>query len=172
MRAAIRAIEFLTGSVGLAAAVLVAPLVVASCYEVFARYIFGAPTIWAFELGYMMMGAHFMLGAAYTLKKGAHIRIDLIYAHLRRKKRAWVDLIGYVGLLLPFLAVLTWYLWDYAYTALQTGEQTGQSAWSPVIWPFRMVYVAAFGLLALQVIAEAMKCIGVILDRPFIEEEG
>lgn len=172
MRTAIRAIEYLTSSVGFAAAVLVAPLALASCYEVFARYIFGAPTIWAFELGYMTMGAHFMLGSAYTLKKGAHIRIDLIYAHLRRKKRAWIDLIGYAGLLLPFLIVLTWYLWDYAYTALQTGERTGQSAWSPVIWPFRMIYVAAFGLLILQVLADVAKCIGVIIDRPLTEEES
>lgn len=170
MRAAIRAIEYLTSSIGFAAAVLVAPLVVASCYEVFARYIFGAPTIWAFELGYMTMGAHFMLGAAFTLKRGAHIRIDLIYGNLHVKKRAWIDLIGYVGFLLPFLIVLTWYLWDYAYAAYLTGERTGQSAWSPAIWPFRMVYVAAFGLLTLQVLAEVLKCIGIVLDRPFTEE--
>ena len=46
----------------------IVPLVLATCYEVLARYLFGAPTIWAYEIGYTLTGSHFLLGMAYTLR--------------------------------------------------------------------------------------------------------
>ena len=64
MDALVRAIERITGSAGLLIAWVVLPLILASCFEVFSRYVLNAPTIWAFELGYMAMGIHAMIGAA------------------------------------------------------------------------------------------------------------
>ena len=171
MKGVIRAIEWLTRSVGFAVALLVVPLALAMAYEVFARYLFNAPTIWAYEVGYMIMGVHFLLGSAFTLQRGGHIRVDLIYSQLRPVKKAWIDLVGYVVLMLPFLTLLTWYLWNYTWRALETGERTGASAWSPLIWPLRMIYVAAFALLALQVLAEAIKCVRMITGRADDDEE-
>ena len=52
------------------------PLVGAVAYEVIARYVFHAPTVWSYDVTYMLYGALFMLGAAYALHKGAHIRTD------------------------------------------------------------------------------------------------
>jgi len=73
----VRTIDALSMWIGRAASLIVIPLVLATCYEVFARYLFAAPTIWAFELGYILMGLHFMLGGAMTLKMKQHVRIDL-----------------------------------------------------------------------------------------------
>lgn len=165
MKNVVRYIEWLTASVGYGVALLVIPLALAMGYEVFARYLFGAPTIWAYEIGYMIMGVHFLLGSAFTLQRRAHVRVDLIYSRLSPTKKAWIDLLVYAVLLLPFLVLLTNYLWDYAYQAFERGERTGSSAWSPVIWPLRMCYVAAFVLLALQVLAEIVKAIHVITGR-------
>ena len=55
----VRLIERITGSVGLIAAWVVVPLVGATVYEVFARYVLNAPTLWAYEVGYMAMGTNF-----------------------------------------------------------------------------------------------------------------
>lgn len=162
MKSVVRFIEWLTASVGYAVALLVIPLALAMGYEVFARYLFGAPTIWAYEIGYMIMGVHFLLGSAFTLQRRGHVRVDLIYSQLSPKKKALIDLLVYAVLLLPFLVLLTNYLWDYAYHSLERGERTGSSAWSPIIWPLRMCYVAAFALLALQVLAEIIKSYRVI----------
>ena len=71
MQSIIKGIDALTEAVGGLAALIIIPLIAATCYEVFARYIFGAPTIWAFELGYTLMGFHFLLGGALTLKRVA-----------------------------------------------------------------------------------------------------
>src|SRR3972149_2627070 len=75
--ALIRNIERVTGGVGILASLTLVPLVLASCYEVFARYAMGAPTIWAYEVGYMLTGSHFLLAMAFTLQAGEHIRIDI-----------------------------------------------------------------------------------------------
>lgn len=161
----VRAIEALTGGVGMLAALVVVPLVVATCYEVFARYVFGAPTIWAFELGYTLMGVHFLLGGALTLKRQRHIRIDVIYAQLSPRKRAAIDLALYLALVLPALILVSLRLGDYAASAYASGETSGQSAWNPPIWPFRAIIAASFVLLALQVLAECLKCLDVLCGR-------
>lgn len=171
MRGVISAIEGLSEGVGGLAALVIIPLVLATCYEVFARYIFGAPTIWAFELGYTLTGIHFLMGGAITLKRQGHVRIDLIYAQLSETRRAVIDLVLYVGLVLPALVLVFLRLADYATEAFLSGEATGQSAWNPPIWPFRTVIAASFLFLTLQVVAEILKSVEVLRGRAKTSEE-
>ena len=91
----IRAIERVTGSVGIMASFAIVPLVLATCYEVFARYVMQAPTIWAYEVGYILTGSHFLLGMAFALQSGAHIRIDIFSGKFSRRTQAVIDLAGY-----------------------------------------------------------------------------
>jgi len=163
MIAIINFIESITRSAGYTAALVVIPLTLGTCYEVFARYFFGAPTIWAFELGYTLMGVHFLLGGALTLQRQAHVRIDLIYARLTPRYRAGLDLLLYVSLILPCLYLLTDRLIEYTVNAYESGERSGNSAWNPVIWPFRTIITVSFILLALQVFAECLKAARVLL---------
>ncbi len=154
-----KAIGWLSGTGGLAAGWLVLPLVAATCIEVFSRYVLNAPTVWAYELGYMATGANFLIGAAYTLRERGHIRIDVLYTMFSQRTRALIDIFGYVFLFLPVVCWLTLALWEYALEAYLSGETSGQSAWNPVIWPFRMVFFTGFLLLALQGVAELIKAV-------------
>jgi len=165
MLALARLIDRLTLGSGAVAAILIFPLIFATCWEVFARYLLGAPTIWAFELGYMGMGAHFILGGAYTLKRQGHIRIDLIYERLRPKTRALFDLVGHLFLMLPFSVWLSFGLWEFFLEGWTFNERSGQSAWNPVVWPFRLVLFAGFALLAMQLISEVLKSLAVLLGE-------
>jgi TRAP-type mannitol/chloroaromatic compound transport system permease small subunit len=70
----VQSIDKFTDRTGILIAWLNIPLVLAVAYEVIARYLFNAPTIWSFDVSYMMYGTIFMLGAAFALHKGAHIR--------------------------------------------------------------------------------------------------
>ena len=151
-----------TEATGGVAALLVIPLVLATCWEVFARYVLESPTIWAFELGYMLMGVHFLLGGALTLKRQSHVRIDLIYARLSPRRRAVIDLILYGVLVLPALVLLDLRLWEHAARAYVSGETSGQSAWNPPIWPLRAAILASFVLLTAQVLAEMARCLDAI----------
>lgn len=173
MKPLVRAIEAITALVGNVGAVILAPLILSMVYEVVARHIFGAPTFWAYELGYMLAGASYMFGIAYCLKQGAHIRVDFIYGQLRPRHQAIIDIVGYVALLLPGLIWLDIGLYDYAVEAYQYGEVTGESAWNPVVWPFRATWVLGFVVFTLQVIAEVLKsAVVVATNEPWQQQSG
>jgi TRAP-type mannitol/chloroaromatic compound transport system permease small subunit len=157
MRGLLALIERLSGFTGKTTAWLVAPLIAATVYDVAARYLFNAPTQWAYEVGYMMMGSHALLGMAFVLREGGHIRIDAFSQNFSQTTKAIVDLLGYGIFVLPCLAWVTWSLWDYWTKALNTHELSGQSAWNPVIWPFKLVFFVAFVLLVLQIVAQILK---------------
>jgi TRAP-type mannitol/chloroaromatic compound transport system permease small subunit len=159
MRTMLGALERISGISGHLTAWLVAPLILATVYDVAARYLFNQPTQWAYEIGYMMMGAHALLGMAYCLRESGHIRIDAFSQWFSQGTKAVIDLIGYTMFLLPCLLWMTWSLWGYWMNSFRTGELSGQSAWNPHIWPFKLVFFVAFVLLALQIFAEIIKAI-------------
>jgi len=161
MSSLVRAIERASDSVGIAGAMLLIPLVVATCYEVVSRYVFGSPTIWAYEIGFMLTGAHFLLGMALTLRAGEHIRIDVFSGKFSAKTRAIIDLIGY-AVVLPLTIWLSIYLFRYFSSAYASGERTGASAFNAQVWPFRVVFFIAFVLLALQAFAEVLKLLRIL----------
>ena len=106
----------------------------------------------------MVMGAHALFGMAYTLRERGHIRIDAFTQRFTQGTKAVVDLVGYL-VILQCLVWVTWSLWSYWTLAYRTNEMSGQSAWNPVIWPFKLIFFIAFVLLVLQVIAEVMKAL-------------
>jgi TRAP-type mannitol/chloroaromatic compound transport system permease small subunit len=158
MDALVRTIERITGSVGIMASLLIVPLVLATCYEVLARYVFGAPTVWAYEIGYTLTGSHFLLGMAYTLAVGAHIRIDIFSGKFPPRIRALIDLAAY-AVMLPLLVWISYALFQHLAAGYLRNERSGQSAMNLPVWPFRIVFFAAFTLLALQVLAEVVKAV-------------
>jgi TRAP-type mannitol/chloroaromatic compound transport system permease small subunit len=164
MRGLLRLIEGISRVSGEATAWLVVPLIAATTYDVVARYAFNAPTQWAYEVGYMMMGTHALLGMAYTLRERGHIRIEAFTENLSETFKAAVDLTGYL-VVLPCLCWVTWSLWNYWFSAFRSGELSGQSAWNPVIWPFRLIFFIAFVLLCLQIVAEMIKAIQYLTGR-------
>jgi TRAP-type mannitol/chloroaromatic compound transport system permease small subunit len=157
MNLVLRAIERVSGVSGHVTAWLVMPLILATVYDVGARYLFNAPTQWAYEVGYMMMGAHALLGMAYTLREGAHIRVEAIYDLLSEKARAAVDFLGYLLLAFPFVCWLTWALNNNWIKAYVSNEHSGMSAFNMVLWPIRLVFFISFLMLALQMLAEILK---------------
>ena len=161
----VRAIEWLTRLFGLIGAWLAALLILAMVYEVLSRYLLGAPTFWAYEVGYMLMGASFMFGIAHALQLRRHIRVDFLYDNLSPKQQAAIDLAGFVLLLLPVVCWTTWGLGGYFHDAYRLGEVSGESAWNPVVWPFRLTFVAGFAIFALQILAEIIKCGYVLTGR-------
>ncbi|WP_072387884.1 TRAP transporter small permease subunit [Hyphomicrobium sp. CS1BSMeth3] len=159
MRSLVRTIERISGISGYVTAWLVAPLIFATVYDVGARYLFNSPTQWAYEVAYMAMGTHALLGMAYTLREGGHIRIDAFSQMFSENTKAWIDLVGYSLFVLPCLLWMTWSLWSYWWHSFVTNELSGQSAWNPIIWPFKLVFFIAFVLLVLQIFAEIFKAI-------------
>ena len=93
----VRAIDRFTDYTGTLVAWLNVPLALAVTYEVVARYAFNSPTIWAYDVSYMLYGTIFMLGAAYALHKGAHIRTDFFFEKWSIRTQGMIDSIALVS---------------------------------------------------------------------------
>ncbi len=161
----IRPIEAITKVFGGLSACIIPVLAVLIVYEVVSRYAFRAPTSWAFEISYMLMGTCLMLAIAYCLQLRRHIRVDFLYDQLSLKKRAAIDFVGYVFFLLPMLIWCAWGLWVYFLEAYKVNEVSGESAWNPIIWPFKYTFTLGFYLLGIQTVAEICKCVLAMLGR-------
>ena len=168
----IRAIEGLTKAFGYIGAWIIGPLIMAMVYEVIARKFFDAPTFWAYEMSYMLMGASFMFGIAYCLQMRRHIRVDFFYDHVSLKKQSLIDMVGYTVLVLPATVLVLNGVWDYLLYAYEHQELSGESAWNPLVWPFRTTFVVGFSLLILQTIAEILKCVLVLMGHDVARPEA
>ena len=153
----VRVIDRFTDTTGSWVAWLSVPLVVAVSYEVIARYFFNAPTLWAFDVTYMLYGALFMLGAAYALHKGAHIRTDFLWEKWSIRTRGLIDAIAYVVFFFPSLIVLFFVSFHETFYAWQIMETSEQTAWRPVLWPFKAVVPVTCLLLLIQGVSETVK---------------
>ena len=157
----IDAVESFTRFFGLVGAWGTTFLIVAMVFEVISRYFLNAPTKWAFEVAYMLMGTSFMFGIAYCLQMRRHVRVDFFYDNISIKSRAVVDLFGFC-ILLPMIIWLSAGLWDYFHQAYKVNELSGESAWNPIIWPFKFAFVMGFILLLMQTVVEVTKNILVL----------
>lgn len=160
----IRAVEWFTRLFGHIGAFIISALIIAMVYEVISRYFFSAPTKWAFEMAYMLMGTSFMLGLAYCMQMGRHIRVDFVYDHVSVKTRQVIDLTGYL-FLVPMLLWLSWGLWEYFSEAYRVDETSGESAWNPIIWPFKFSLVIGFVLLSMQTVVQIVRSIMILAGR-------
>ena len=136
---------------------LIIPLVVGLTYEVIARYAFHAPTIWAYDVAYMLYGSLFMLGAAYALYRGAHIRTDIFYQNWSVRTRGTVDATLYLFLFFPGMALFFWMGLQEALHSWDIREVSDASPWRPIIYPFKAVIPISVALLIIQGISEFLK---------------
>ncbi len=161
----IRPIEMITRSAGMVSACIVPILAVLIVYEVISRYAFLAPTYWAFEISYMLMGTTLMLAIGFCSQLRRHIRVDFLYDNVSEKKQALIDLSGYIFLLLPMLIWCSWGLFVYFLEDYKVHELSGESAWNPIIWPFKFTFAFGFYLFTIQTVAEVCKSVLVLMGR-------
>lgn len=154
-----RTIDAISLWIGKLVAWLIIPMVGSLVYEVFARYLFDAPTVWAYDVTFMLYGSFFMLGAAYTLAKKGHIRTDSFYGDWPIRKQGWVDTICYVLFYFPGLIAFLYVTWGYFARSYALDERIMTSPWMPIVYPFKGVMPVATALLLLQGVSELLKSI-------------
>ena len=146
------------------------PLIYAMIHEVIGRHFFNRPTLWSFDISRMLAGALFMLGAAYTLSKGIHIRADFLYRNWTVKNQARVDLFIYLLFFIPAFLVFFYVSFDYAYTSIcgrsNLEECLGgkvriqramDTTWMPIMWPLKSCMPIGAFLLLVQGFSEILK---------------
>ena len=155
----VRIIDRFTDTTGTWVAWLNVPLVGVVAWEVFARYLFNAPTIWSFELTYMLYGTIFMLGAAYALHKGAHIRTDFFFEKWSIRTKGVIDSVAYLVFFFPSIFVFMLVSGGEGLYSYSIAEESEQTPWRPYIWPFKLMVPLACLLLLIQGVSETIKSV-------------
>lgn len=153
----IGAIDLISEWSGRAAAWLIVPLVMGTVYDVLMRYLFKAPTKWAYELTWMEYGALFMMGGAYALRHHIHVRVDIIYNLYPPRVRALFDALMYLIIFFPLYILLIVYGTKYAAYSWSIWEKSYLSYWQPPVYPIKTIMPFAFLLFLLQGIAEFIR---------------
>lgn len=155
----IRFADNLSAWFGKAFAWLIILMAAGTGYEVFVRYVMNNPTAWALDVSFIMYGTLFMMGGAYTLSRGGHVRGDFLYRLWQPKTQAKVDLVLYIFFFFPGILALIFAGWKYAARSWQYAEVSVNSPAGVPIYQFKTVIVVAGLLLLVQGVAQVMRCI-------------
>ena len=153
----VRIIDKFTDTTGTWVAWLNLPLVGAVSYEVISRYAFNAPTMWSFDVTYMLYGTIFMLGSAYALHKGAHIRTDFFFEKWSIRTKGVIDSVAYLVFFFPSIFVFLLVSGSEGLYAMSINEESEQTPWRPLLWPYKMVVPLTCILLLIQGVSEVIK---------------
>ncbi|MEP3637482.1 MAG: TRAP transporter small permease subunit [Paracoccaceae bacterium] len=155
----VHAIEGLSLWVGRAFGWCILILTLSVSYEVFVRYVLNAPTVWAFDMMIQMYGALFLMCGAYALAQDTHVRADVLYRLFPVRVQASLDFLLYFLFFFPGVLALAWYGWEIASDSWRYKEVSFNSPASIQIYFFKSLIPLAGCLLALQGVAELMRCV-------------
>jgi TRAP-type mannitol/chloroaromatic compound transport system permease small subunit len=136
---------------------LTIPLMLAMVYEVLARKLFTAPTMWAYDMSRFLYGALFMLGAGYALSKGVHIRADFLYRNFKVKTQGIVDTSLYIIFYFPGLLFFLYMTTIFVGESIMRGERGMDTAWMPYMWPIKSSLWFGILFLLIQGVSELFK---------------
>jgi TRAP-type mannitol/chloroaromatic compound transport system permease small subunit len=149
-------IDRLNAFVGKWVAWLILAAVVVSATNALIRKIFNVSSNGFLEIQWYFFAAVFLLCAGYTMLRNEHVKIDVILHLFSKRKQMWIDIIGIVFFLFPFVVAVIYLSWPLFVNALQTGEMS-QNAGGLIRWPVYMMLPVGFALLGIQGISELIK---------------
>ncbi len=135
-------------------------------YAVVGRYAFEQGTITLEEMSWHVAGAAWLIGIAYTYAVDDHVRVDVIHERMSLKTRGWVELLGLVFLLIPFLVVAFMEALPYAMASFQQGERSQAPAGLPNRWILKAILATSFLLLLLGTIARLSRVTALLFGFP------
>ena len=133
------------------------PLMIAMVYEVLARKLFLAPTMWAYDMSRFLYGALFMLGAGYALSRGVHIRADFLYRNFKVRTQGLIDFWLYLLFYFPGLLFFFYMTTGFVLESIKRGERGMDTAWMPYMWPIKACLWFGILFLLIQGISEVLK---------------
>ena len=144
---------------------LVLVLMAAMVYEVVCRFGLNSPNIWALDVAYMLAGTLFYLGAAYTLKADAHVKIDFLSQRFPPRVAFAIHVVFIAGVFLPIVGMILFSVLEKSWKAYSTGQTDYTSPWNPVMWPFYTTIGVGLFSLWLQALASVVERILLRLRR-------
>ena len=157
-------INAINEAVGRCVAWLVSAMVIITFLIVVMRYGFNFGSIAVQESVVYFHAIVFMLAIAYTYKHNAHVRVDIFYAGFNDRKKAWVDFLGTLILLIPFCVYLVAASWEYAANSWLLLEGSREAGGLPLVYILKTLVPLMPALLLLQAIATLCRCVQIFVS--------
>lgn len=157
------AIDRFNAGVGRAASWCALAIVLIGFAVVLLRYVLGLGSIWLQESILYAHTALFLLAAAWTLKEGGHVRVDVFYAHASPRAKAWIDLLGALLLLLPFCVAIIWFSLPYVTRSWAILERSRETSGLPLVFLLKTLIPLFAALLLLQGLSQAIKSVAMLI---------
>jgi TRAP-type mannitol/chloroaromatic compound transport system permease small subunit len=166
LHACVRYIDIFTDRCGRLLAWLVLAMGLLTTVVVVLRYGFNTGSIMAQEAVTYMHGCLFMLGAAYALKSGAHVRVDIFYRNFSARGRAWVNSLGGIVFLMPLCAFIGLSSWNYVTESWAILETSPEPGGIPAVFLLKSLLPLMAVNLFLQGLAETLRSALVLVEQP------
>ena len=150
-----RALARFAELLGLFAASLFVVVMVVVGYEVTARYVFAAPTIWAHEVSVLLAASAFIIGGPFVHARREHIVISVFYDRFPARVKRWLDPWN-AALASVFLSAMAYAAWVFAWESIQLFEKTGTALDWPIPMLLKTALASAASLMALQSLAQLL----------------
>lgn len=141
-------------------------IVVIIMTNVTSRYVFGYNLVAFEELQWHLYAVGFLLGMSYTLQSDHHVRVDVLHERFSLKTQTWIELIGLLFILIPFIGIMTWDAFPYAYTSYVDGEVSQSAGGLPYRWILKFVVPISGVLLLIAAFARLLKCTALLFGFP------
>lgn len=164
IRSFVRWVDAINYRVGRVAMYLLFVMGAILLYSTLSRILFSVPVNWVLEMSQFILSAYYLLGGAYALQMDQHVRMDLIYSRLDARKRAMTD--AFTILFVIFYPVV---LFGGGISSTNYAIQYNQknyTAWSPVLWPIKLVMTTGVFLMLLQAISAFFKDLAIARGKP------
>ena len=168
----ISAIDKTTNLVGNAVSWLTTIMVIAVVAVVITRYFLQVGSIALQESVTYLHAMIFLLGIAYTLKQGGHVRVDIFYRQFSPHRKALVDFCGGLFFLIPVSILIFYSSWDYVIASWVIGETSAENNGLPFIYLLKTLMILMPATLLLQGVAEILKSLLILIDQPDSVESG
>jgi TRAP-type mannitol/chloroaromatic compound transport system permease small subunit len=169
---AIRLIDRVTEITGRVISWLTVVMVTLVVTVVVMRYFLEMGSIAMQELVTYIHALVFMLGIAFTLKRGGHVRVDIFYRNFPAKRKALVDLLGGLLFLIPVTLLIFFTSWDYVAASWAIAETSAENNGLPFIYLLKTLMLIMPGMLLLQGIAEVLKSALILAGRSPADHEA
>jgi TRAP-type mannitol/chloroaromatic compound transport system permease small subunit len=135
-------------------------------YSVISRYVFAQGSVFLEEVQWHVAGAVWLVGLAFTLVSDDHVRVDIFHERLTLKTQAWIELLGILLLLMPFLAISCWESAPYFWSSFQQNEVSPAPTGMPARWALKFFLPLCFALLFIAGFARLLKCTALLFGVP------
>lgn len=135
-------------------------------YSVISRYVFSQGSVMLEEIQWHLAGAAWLVGLSYTFVHDDHVRVDVLHERLSLKAQAWVEFLGIILLLLPFLFLALMEVVPYAMSSFEQGEHSQAPNGLPWRWILKSFLPLSMGLLIIAAFSRLLKTTALLFGFP------